>query len=138
MKESRRFFESHRQSEQLSKPKITDKNKELIDSITIWFCRDFISFHEVEKDGLKDFLKIHGIVKNKLDLPHRSTLCRNSFSRVHNDCLFGVKTKINEDNPSAISLTMDAWTDYYRHIPFMTFTLHWISPTETQLKSCTL
>ncbi|KAM0733625.1 Transposable element Hobo transposase [Formica fusca] len=33
---------------------------------------------------------------------------------------------------------MDAWTDNYRHIPFMTFTLHWISPTETQLRSCTL
>jgi len=133
----RRFFESHRQSEQLDKSKITDKNKELIDSITIWFCRDFISFHEVEKDGLKDFLKIHGIVKNKSDLPHRSTLSRNSLSRVYNDCLFAVKTKINEDNPNAISLTMDAWTDNYRHIPFMTFTLHWISPTETQLRSCT-
>jgi len=64
----RRFFESHRQFEQLGNQKLL-KNKELIDSITI-FCRDFISFHEVEKDGLKDFLKIHGIiVKNKSYLP---------------------------------------------------------------------
>lgn len=135
----RRFFESHRQSEQLGKSqKITDKKKELIDSITVWFCRDFLSFHEIEKDGLKDFFKLHGIVQNESDLPHPSTLSRNSLSRVYNDCVFAVKTKINEDNPSAISLTMDAWTDNYRHIPFMTFTLHWISPTETKLRSCTL
>jgi len=90
-----------RQSEQLSKPKITNKNKKLVDSITIWF-------HKIEKDGLKDFLKIHSIVQNKSDLPHRSTLSRNSFSRVYNDCIFVIKTKINKDNPSAISLIMDA------------------------------
>lgn len=73
-----------------------------------------------------------------MDLPHPCTLSRNSLSRVYNDCVFAVKAKINEDNPSAISLTMDAWTDNYRHIPFMTFTMHWMSPTETQLRSCTL
>ncbi|XP_029162306.1 uncharacterized protein LOC114933895 isoform X1 [Nylanderia fulva] len=134
----KRFFEP-KQSQQSSKSsKITDKQKELFDSMTIWFCRDFIPFYETEKSGLRDFLKIHGVIQNESDLPHPSTLSRSSLSRVCNDCVFAVKAKINEDNPSAIFITMDAWTDNYRHIPFMTFTLHWISPTETQLKSCTL
>lgn len=127
-----------RLSEQCKSLKANEKKKELSDSITIWFCRNLIPFYAAEKDGFKDFLKIHGIIKNELDLLHPCTLSHNSLSRVYNDCVFAVKAKINEDNSSAISLTMDAWTDNYRHIPFMTFTLYWMSPTETQLRSCTL
>lgn len=70
-------------------------------------------------------------------MSHSHTLSRNSLLRVYDDCVLAVKAKINEDNPSAVLLTMDAWIDNYRHIPFMTFTLYWISPTETQLRSCT-
>lgn len=106
--------------------------------MTIWFCRDLIPFYKVEKDGLKDFLKQHGIIENESNLPHSRTLSRNSLLRVYDDCVLAVKAKINEDNSSAVSLTMDAWTDNYHYIPFMTFILHWISPTETQLRSCTL
>ena len=135
----KKFFQSHKQSEQFSKSvKMDERKKELTDSMTIWFCRDLIPFYEVEKDGLKDFLKQHGIIQNESNLPHSRTLSRNSLLRVYDDCVLAVKAKINEDNSSAVSLTMDAWTDNYRHIPFMTFTLHWISPTETQLRSCTL
>lgn len=135
----KRFFQSCRQSPQLSKSlKSTEKKKELSDSMTVWFCRDLIPFYEAEKEGLKDFLKVHGIVQSELNVPSSSTLFRSSLSKIYDDCVLAVKSKINEDNPSAVSVTMDAWTDNYRHLPFMTFTLHWISSSQTQLKSCTL
>lgn len=135
----RRFFQRHRQYQQSSKSlRITEKKKELCDNMTIWFCRDLIPFYEVEREGLKNFLKIYGVIQNESDVPHLSTLSCNSLSRVYNDCVFAVKSKINEDNPHAVSLAMDAWTDNYRHMPLITFTLHWISPAKTQLKSCTL
>ncbi|EFN86079.1 Transposable element Hobo transposase, partial [Harpegnathos saltator] len=114
------------------------KKKELSDSITLWFCRDLIPFHEIEKEGLKDFLKFHNVIQSLSDVPCSSTLSRRSLTRIYEDCLFAVKLKINGDNPNMVSLTMDAWTDNYRHKPFMTFTLHWISPIITQLKSCVL
>lgn len=61
----KKFFQSPKQSEQFFKSaKINERKKELTDS-TIWFCRDLIPFYETEKDGLKDFLKQHGIIQNE-------------------------------------------------------------------------
>lgn len=134
----KKFFQAYTQSPELSKSsKVTDNRKIILsDKMTIWFCRDLIPFFEAEKEGLRDFLKSCGVVESTI--PCSTTLSRNSLSRIYDDCVLAVKSKINQDNSSAVSITMDAWTDNYRHLPYMTFTLHWISSSETQLKSCTL
>lgn len=89
----RRFFQfSHGQPQQLpNSSQITKKKKELSDSITLWFCRDLIPFHETEKEGLKDFLKFHNVIQSLSDVPCSSTLSRSSLTRIYEDCLFAVK-----------------------------------------------
>jgi len=82
--------------------------------ITIWFCRDLLSFDLVERDDFRDFFKkkVPGI-----QIPSDDTLGASALEDVYRAVQSELKQKLSGVN--SVCLLFDGWTDKYRRRPYM-------------------
>ncbi|XP_063538116.1 uncharacterized protein LOC134747422 [Cydia strobilella] len=94
-------------------------------------------FDAVSDKGMIDFFKKYDIIVTDQDLPSRYTISRTALDDVYEMMLKNVKEQIKESSPKHVSVTFDLWTDRYRRLNYITFTLHYLT-ADFELKSFTL
>ncbi|CAG4977728.1 unnamed protein product [Parnassius apollo] len=70
-------------------------------------------------------------------MPSRDTVSRTALDDVYESMLDNVKVQIKTDVAGHAAITFDIWSDKYRHLNYITLTLHYLT-TDFELKSFTL
>ncbi|CAG9792672.1 unnamed protein product [Diatraea saccharalis] len=116
------------------------KNKDswlLARDMALWFCKSLMPFDSVSDEGMNDFFQKYDIISCKEDMPSRDTVSRTALDDVYESMLENVKVQIKTDAAGHAAITFDLWTDQYRHLSYITFTLHYLT-ADFELKSFTL
>ncbi|XP_061708223.1 uncharacterized protein LOC133518577 [Cydia pomonella] len=117
---------------------VTKKDKWILArDLALWFCTSLMPFDSVSDEGMIDFFKKYNIIVSDEDMPSRYTVGRGALDDVYETMLATVKTQILTGTPRHVSITFDLWTDQYRRLNYITFTLHFIT-ADYELKSFTL
>ena len=111
-------------SEKIKLSKLDEKYK-LARSIATWFSLDLLPFNECGRDGFKTFCKLTNIVQEYEQIPDPSTIRKTALEDVYNYTHKKIVEKL-QNVPSTLSITFDAWTDNYKRLSYITFTVHWI------------
>jgi hypothetical protein len=82
--------------------------------IALWFCRDLIPFHAVEKEGFRGFF---ATILPSISIPSRQTLSSTALDDIYNAVKIAVKSKL--ENTVSLCLMFDGWTDRYKRRPYM-------------------
>lgn len=72
-------------------------------------------------------LQKYNIIVTDADLPSRDTVGRTGLDDVYCSMLLNVKDQILVDKALQLAMTFDLWTDGYRRLNYITFTLHYLS-----------
>ncbi|CAG5037111.1 unnamed protein product [Parnassius apollo] len=105
--------------------------------MALWFCKSLMPFDSVSDEGMNDFFQKYDIIANKEDMPSRDTVSRTALDDVYESMLDNVKVQIKTDVAGHAAITFDIWSDKYRHLNYITLTLHYLT-TDFELKSFTL
>ncbi|XP_061716952.1 uncharacterized protein LOC133524822 [Cydia pomonella] len=112
---------------------VTKKDKWILArDLALWFCTSLMPFDSVSDEGMIDFFKKYNIIVSDEDMPSRYTVGRGALDDVYETMLATVKTQILTGTPRHVSITFDLWTDQYRRLNYITFTLHFITAGERE------
>lgn len=66
-------------------------------------------------------------------MPSRDTVSRTALDDVYESMLKNVQAQVVEDAARHAAVTFDLWTDQYRRLNYITFTLHYLTTGMTNL-----
>lgn len=104
--------------------------------ICLWFCRDFISFNEVSKPGIRDFCLWAGIIKPNEELPDRKTLAGSALNDIYTSLYNFVHKFAQSKLPNMIPIAFDFWSDNVKRIAYITYWIHWINSSWEMQRMC--
>ena len=108
------------------------EHKKLTKSITYWLAKDAQPEYSVEKPGFQQMIKTFC---PRYQLPSRNYFSRTALPKLFSETYQQIQTTLTSKEVSYFSATADLWTSCARD-PFLSFTLHHISPQWELLSNC--
>lgn len=71
-------------------------------------------------------------------MPSRDTVSRTALDDVYESMLKNVKAQIKIDAAGHAAITFDLWSDQYRRLNYITFTLHYLTTGKVSQTNNTL
>ena len=109
-----------------------NKHKRLTKSITYWLAKDAQPEYSVEKPGFKQMINTFC---PRYQLPSRNYFSRTALPKLFSETYQQIQTTLSSKEVSYFSATTDLWTSCARD-PFLSFTLHHISPQWELFSNC--